>query len=155
MSPFHQRYRTHSSSRLLSQAWCCTMKIDLDWHCWLLFVSEFSLAHSCDIIAHNWVTLKCVNLQTDNNKLLLFFRFFRHLSLSWMTDYSIVCADLLPEARLCGADIASVSLDLLHTLHIITVEDRERLLSAIYTELHPPTRLTQRLDTLLGTGLLT
>lgn len=69
-----------------------------------------------------------------------------------MIDSLIVCADLLPEAKLCGADIVSVSLDLLHTLHISTVEDRERLLSAIYTELHPPTQLTQRLDTLLGTG---
>lgn len=64
----------------------------------------------------------------------------------------IVCADPLPEAKLCGADIAVVNLDLLHTLHVSTAEDRERLLSAIYTELHPPTRLTQRLDTLLGTG---
>lgn len=67
----------------------------------------------------------------------------------------IICPDPLPEAKLCGADIASVSLDLLYTLHISTMEDRERLLSAIYTELHPPTRLTQRLDALLGTGSLT
>lgn len=72
-----------------------------------------------------------------------------------MIDYSIGCADSLPEAKLCGADIASVSLDLLHTLHVSAVEDRERLLSAIYKELHPPTRLTQRLDALLGTGSLT
>lgn len=60
-----------------------------------------------------------------------------------------------PEAKLCGTDIAAVSLDLLHTLRISTVEDRERLLSAIYTELHPPTQLTQKLDALLGTVSLT
>ena len=67
----------------------------------------------------------------------------------------MISANPLPEAKLCGADIASVSLDLLQTLHVSTVEDRERLLSAIYNELHPPTRLTQRLDALLGTGLAT
>lgn len=72
-----------------------------------------------------------------------------------MIDYSFFSADLLPEAKLCGADITLVSLDLIHTLHISSVEDREKLLSAIYTELHPPTRLTQRLDALLGTGSLT
>lgn len=72
-----------------------------------------------------------------------------------MTDYYFACGDLPPEAQLCGADIASASLDLLHTLHISTVEDREQLLSSIYSELHPPTQLTQRLDALLGTLSLT
>lgn len=56
-----------------------------------------------------------------------------------------------PEAGLCGADVASVGPDLLRTLRVITVEDRERLLSAVYSELHPPTQLSQRLDALLGT----
>ncbi|CAG09526.1 unnamed protein product [Tetraodon nigroviridis] len=70
----------------------------------------------------------------------------------WFTRIGLQkCLPFIREAKLCGADIVSVSLDLLHTLHISTVEDRERLLSAIYTELHPPTQLTQRLDTLLGT----
>lgn len=64
-------------------------------------------------------------------------------------------AYLLPDAKLCGADIASVNVDLLHTLRVSMVEERERLLSAIYAELHPPTRRTQRLDALLGTGSLT
>lgn len=143
MSPFHHRYRMHSSSVcLLSQAWCCTIKTDLDWHRWQLFVSKLHLAHSCCVIVRDWVTLKCANL---------LFRSLHRLSLSWMIDYLIVCADPPPEAKLCGADIASVSPDLLHTLHLSTVEDRERLLSAIYAELHPPTRLTHRLDALLGT----
>lgn len=39
----------------------------------------------------------------------------------------------------------------LDVLHITTLEDREQLLSAIYNELHPPTTITQRIDSLLGT----
>lgn len=58
---------------------------------------------------------------------------------------------LLSEAKLRGADIASVDMDLLGTLQITTLDERERLLSAIYDELHPPTAVTQRLDSLLGT----
>ncbi|TWW78681.1 hypothetical protein D4764_11G0008020, partial [Takifugu flavidus] len=68
----------------------------------------------------------------------------------WFTGIGLQkCLPFIREAKLCGADIASASLDLLHTLRISTVEDREQLLSAIYTELHPPTQLTQRLDALL------
>lgn len=56
----------------------------------------------------------------------------------------------LSEAELRGADIAAVDTDILDTLRITTLEDRERLLSAIYSELHPPNAVTQRLDSLLG-----
>lgn len=56
------------------------------------------------------------------------------------------------EAKLRGADIAAVDMDILDTLHITTLEDREHLLSAIYNELHPPNAVIQRLDSLLGTG---
>lgn len=41
-------------------------------------------------------------------------------------------------------------MDILDTLHITTLEDREHLLSAIYNELHPPNAITERLDSLLG-----
>lgn len=58
---------------------------------------------------------------------------------------------LFSEAKLRGADIASVNMDLLDTLQITTLDEREHLLSAIYNELHPPTAVTQRLDSLLGT----
>lgn len=58
---------------------------------------------------------------------------------------------VLSEAKLHGADIASVDMDLLDTLQITTLDEREHLLSAIYNKLHPPTAVTQRLDSLLGT----
>lgn len=57
---------------------------------------------------------------------------------------------LVAEANLCGADMASVDVNTLDTLHISTVEDREKLLSAIYNELHPPSTVTRRIDSLLG-----
>ncbi|KAE8280452.1 hypothetical protein D5F01_LYC21014 [Larimichthys crocea] len=53
------------------------------------------------------------------------------------------------EAKLCGADIASMDVNTLDVLHITTLEDREQLLSAIYNELHPPTTITQRIENLL------
>ncbi|XP_019222626.1 uncharacterized protein LOC102076969 isoform X2 [Oreochromis niloticus] len=53
------------------------------------------------------------------------------------------------DANLCGADMASVDVNTLDTLHISTLEDREKLLSAIYNELHPPSTVTQRIDSLL------
>lgn len=59
----------------------------------------------------------------------------------------------LSEAKLCGEDIASVDMNTLDVLHIASLEDREQLLSAIYNELHPPTTVSQRLDSLLGTLL--
>lgn len=39
----------------------------------------------------------------------------------------------------------------LDVLHITTLEEREKLLSAVYKELHPSSPITQRLDSLLGT----
>ncbi|XP_074532058.1 uncharacterized protein LOC141795167 [Halichoeres trimaculatus] len=59
------------------------------------------------------------------------------------------CLSFIKEAKLCGADIASVDLDTLDILHISTLEERELLLSAIYNELHPPNTVSQRLDSLL------
>lgn len=56
----------------------------------------------------------------------------------------------LSETKLCGADLAAVDVNTLDSLHITTPDDREQLLSAIYNELHPPTTITQRLDSLLG-----
>ncbi|XP_041645946.1 uncharacterized protein LOC121511364 [Cheilinus undulatus] len=59
------------------------------------------------------------------------------------------CVPFIKEAKLSGADVASVDLDVLDVLHISTLEDRELLLSAIYNQLHPPSSISQRLDSLL------
>ncbi|XP_076748102.1 uncharacterized protein LOC101470155 [Maylandia zebra] len=68
----------------------------------------------------------------------------------WFTSTGLQkCIPLIKEANLCGADMASVDVNTLDTLHISTVEDREKLLSAIYNELHPPSTVTQRIDSLL------
>ncbi|XP_060895397.1 uncharacterized protein LOC132975105 [Labrus mixtus] len=68
----------------------------------------------------------------------------------WFTGVGLHrCLPLIKEAKLCGADIASVDVDTLDILHITSLEDRELLLSAIYNELHPPSSISQRLDSLL------
>ncbi|KAM6997208.1 uncharacterized protein LKV04_005932 [Tautogolabrus adspersus] len=68
----------------------------------------------------------------------------------WFTSIRLhKCLPFIKEAKLCGADIASVDVDTLDILHITSLEDRELLLSAIYNELHPPSSISQRLDSLL------
>ncbi|KAG7230029.1 hypothetical protein INR49_009749 [Caranx melampygus] len=68
----------------------------------------------------------------------------------WFTNIGLEkCLPLIREAKLCGGDIASVDVNTLDILHITTLEDREQLLSAIYNELHPPSTITQRIDSLL------
>ncbi|XP_063730913.1 uncharacterized protein LOC134858754 isoform X1 [Eleginops maclovinus] len=68
----------------------------------------------------------------------------------WFTSIGLQkCLPFISEVKLCGADIASVDVNILDILHINTLEDRELLLSAIYNELHPPSTVTQRLDSLL------
>ncbi|GAA6213988.1 uncharacterized protein LOC116051362 [Lates japonicus] len=68
----------------------------------------------------------------------------------WFTNIGLQkCLPFIREAKLCGADIASVDVNTLDILHITALEDREQLLSAIYNELHPPSTITQRLDSLL------
>ncbi|XP_061833801.1 uncharacterized protein [Nerophis lumbriciformis] len=47
------------------------------------------------------------------------------------------CLPFIQEANLCGADIASINVNILDMLHINALEDKEKLLSAIYNELHP------------------
>ncbi|KAI3363067.1 hypothetical protein L3Q82_011726, partial [Scortum barcoo] len=65
----------------------------------------------------------------------------------WFTSIGLhKCQPFIREAKLCGADIASVNGTTLDILHIATLEDRELLLSAIYNELHPPSTISQRLD---------
>lgn len=49
--------------------------------------------------------------------------------------------------------MAAVDANTLDTLRITTLEDREQLLSAIYNELHPPTTISRRLNSVLGTFL--
>ncbi|XP_068184154.1 uncharacterized protein [Antennarius striatus] len=68
----------------------------------------------------------------------------------WFTDVGMQkCVPSIRGAKLCGADIASVDENTLEILQITTMEDREQLLSAIYDELHPPTTVSQRIDSLL------
>ncbi|XP_040906337.1 uncharacterized protein LOC121189923 [Toxotes jaculatrix] len=68
----------------------------------------------------------------------------------WFTNIGLQkCLPFIREAKLCGTDIASVDVNTLDILHITTPEEREQLLSAIYNELHPPSTITQRLDSLL------
>ncbi|XP_029031145.1 uncharacterized protein LOC114870526 isoform X2 [Betta splendens] len=70
----------------------------------------------------------------------------------WFTSIGLErCLPFIREAKLCGADIASVDANTLDILHVTTLEDREQLLSAIYAELHPPSTTSQRLDSLLET----
>ncbi|XP_044069171.1 uncharacterized protein LOC122883990 isoform X2 [Siniperca chuatsi] len=68
----------------------------------------------------------------------------------WFTNIGLQkCLPFIREAKLCGADIASVNVNTLDVLHIDKLKDKEQLLSAIYNELHPPSTITQRLDSLL------
>lgn len=68
----------------------------------------------------------------------------------WFTSIGLnKCLPLIREAKLCGSDIASVDANTLDILHISSLDDRERLLSAVYHELHPPSTSTQTLDALL------
>ncbi|XP_054874532.1 uncharacterized protein LOC118470844 [Amphiprion ocellaris] len=68
----------------------------------------------------------------------------------WFTSIGLQkCLPFIKEAKLCGADIASVDVSTLDILQISTLEDREQLLSAIYNELHPPSTTAQRIDSLL------
>ncbi|XP_077439025.1 uncharacterized protein LOC144061945 [Vanacampus margaritifer] len=57
----------------------------------------------------------------------------------WFTSIGLQkCLPFIQEANLCGADIASIDVNMLGILHINTLQDKEKLLSAIYNELHPP-----------------
>ncbi|XP_057704779.1 uncharacterized protein LOC130923249 [Corythoichthys intestinalis] len=57
----------------------------------------------------------------------------------WFTSIGLQkCLPFIQEANLCGADIASIDVNILDTLHINTLKEKEQLLSAIYNELHPP-----------------
>ncbi|XP_028324777.1 uncharacterized protein LOC114476956 [Gouania willdenowi] len=68
----------------------------------------------------------------------------------WFTSIGLQkCLPFIREAKLSGADIASVEVETLDILQIDTPEEREQLLSAIYNELHPPSTASQKLDSLL------
>ncbi|XP_034040264.1 uncharacterized protein LOC117522952 [Thalassophryne amazonica] len=76
-----------------------------------------------------------------------------HEVCQWFTSIGLhKCLPFIRDANLCGADIAAVDVNTLDILRIVTVADREHLLSAIYNELHPPNTTTQRLHTLLETS---
>ncbi|TRY65432.1 hypothetical protein DNTS_021901 [Danionella cerebrum] len=59
------------------------------------------------------------------------------------------CVPFIREAEFTGSHIASIDLKTLELLQVSTLEEKERLLSAIYHELHPPNSITQRLDSVL------
>ncbi|XP_031435252.1 uncharacterized protein LOC116223289 [Clupea harengus] len=61
------------------------------------------------------------------------------------------CLPLIRGAHLCGSHLASIDLSTLELLQVSDLEDRERLLSAIYEALHPPNTTSQRVDSLLAT----
>nr|XP_040035307.1 uncharacterized protein LOC120821030 isoform X2 [Gasterosteus aculeatus aculeatus] len=68
----------------------------------------------------------------------------------WFTNIGLQkCLPFIRDVNLCGADVASVDVNTLDVLHITTLEEREKLLSAVYKELHPSSPITQRLDSLL------
>ncbi|XP_057197328.1 uncharacterized protein LOC130558744 [Triplophysa rosa] len=68
----------------------------------------------------------------------------------WFSNIGLQkCLPFIREAELSGSHIASIHLDTLEILQLSNLEERERLLSAIYNELHPPNFTTQRLDALL------
>lgn len=54
------------------------------------------------------------------------------------------------EAQLCGEDMASINMNILETLQITTMEDREHLLSAVYNELDRPRNITQKTNNVFG-----
>ncbi|KAL7841412.1 hypothetical protein SRHO_G00251030 [Serrasalmus rhombeus] len=61
------------------------------------------------------------------------------------------CLPFIKEAELSGSHIACIDLNTLDVLQVSGLEEREKLLSAIYKELHPPNPTTQKLDSLLET----
>ncbi|XP_073776257.1 uncharacterized protein isoform X2 [Danio rerio] len=68
----------------------------------------------------------------------------------WFSNIGLEkCLPFIREAEFSGSHIASIDLKTLEILQVSNLEDRERLLSAIYHELHPPNSTTQRLDSLL------
>ncbi|XP_029962420.1 uncharacterized protein LOC115399270 [Salarias fasciatus] len=68
----------------------------------------------------------------------------------WFTSIGLQkCLPFIREAKLSGAEIASVDVKTLDILQIVSLEEREQLLSAIYNELHPPSTASQTLDSLL------
>ncbi|XP_048862427.1 uncharacterized protein LOC125738020 [Brienomyrus brachyistius] len=59
------------------------------------------------------------------------------------------CQPFIRGANLQGSDITGIDQDLLDLIQVSTLEDRERLLSAVYHELHPSDAITQTVDSLL------
>ncbi|CAM4726076.1 unnamed protein product [Leuciscus chuanchicus] len=68
----------------------------------------------------------------------------------WFSNIGLQkCLPFIREAEFSGSHIASIDLHTLEILQLSNLEERERLLSAIYHELHPPNATTQRLNSLL------
>ncbi|MFT7806177.1 uncharacterized protein LOC111835717 [Arapaima gigas] len=70
----------------------------------------------------------------------------------WFSDIGLHrCIPLVRGAGLQGSRIASIDQTVLDCLQVSAVEERERLLSAVYRELHPPDDTTRAVDSLLET----
>ncbi|XP_048061401.1 uncharacterized protein LOC125277155 isoform X1 [Megalobrama amblycephala] len=68
----------------------------------------------------------------------------------WFSNIGLQkCLPFIRDAEFSGTHIASIDLHTLEILQLSSLEERERLLSAIYHELHPPNATTQRLNSLL------
>ncbi|XP_055018936.1 uncharacterized protein LOC110156877 [Boleophthalmus pectinirostris] len=65
----------------------------------------------------------------------------------WFTSIGLQkCLPLIREAQLCGEDLASINMNILESLQITTMEDREHLLSAIFNELDNPSNISQKIN---------
>ncbi|KAJ7987370.1 hypothetical protein DPEC_G00325790 [Dallia pectoralis] len=70
----------------------------------------------------------------------------------WFSSVGLCkCLPHIRESELRGEDVASIDTRTLEILHISNQEEREKLLSAIYRELHPPSTTSQTVDSLLET----
>uniref|UniRef100_A0AAV2JL63 SAM domain-containing protein n=1 Tax=Knipowitschia caucasica TaxID=637954 RepID=A0AAV2JL63_KNICA len=65
----------------------------------------------------------------------------------WFTSIGLQkCLPLIRDAQLSGEDLASISMNILESLQITTMEDREHLLSAIFNELDNPSDISQKIN---------
>ncbi|KAK7901978.1 hypothetical protein WMY93_018747 [Mugilogobius chulae] len=71
----------------------------------------------------------------------------------WFTSIGLQkCLPLIREAQLCGEDLASINMNILESLQITTMEDREHLLSAIFNELDNPSNISQKINNAFGSA---
>ncbi|XP_072293439.1 uncharacterized protein [Eucyclogobius newberryi] len=65
----------------------------------------------------------------------------------WFTSIGLQkCLPLIRAAQLSGENLASINMNILESLQITTMEDREHLLSAIFNELDNPSNISQKIN---------